>query len=235
MKQLLFSALCGLAAFAASAQSARRVQYEINPGETIGSVLKFTDIFKYPAFKQGTVFFKNGAATNGLLNYSYLAGAVQFINEKGDTLSLTNEEQVALVAIETDSFYYNKAYLELVARLPEGGGVYKKEFLRVASVRKIGLYDQPVDGGSVDNVGLLQNGTQDRFLPLRQKTTLVRERFLYITDKYEHLVLVASRKNLEKLYPKRHAAISTYLASNKVDFQNVQQVQGLIAYLQQHS
>ncbi|RYY88609.1 MAG: hypothetical protein EOO15_08430, partial [Chitinophagaceae bacterium] len=138
MKKLILSAISGFLLLAAQAQT--RPTYVVNPGETINGILKPTDIFKYPEFAAGTVYFKNGAATNGKLNYSYLAGAVQFIDPKGDTLSLNDDDQIGLVTIGKDSFYYYKAYLQLIERVPDGGGLYQKEFLRVANIRKVGLY-----------------------------------------------------------------------------------------------
>lgn len=235
MKKLLFICLVA-AGLAAQAQTSARPTYVINPGETIEEKLGYADLFKYNTFAPGTVFFQNGATSNAKLNYSYYAGGIQFISPKGDTLTLDNEDQIGLVTIGNDSFYYNnKVCLQLIDRLPEGGGVYRKEFLRLSSVRKMGLYDQPVDGAAVENVSTYQAGTQDKKLALNQKITLVRETFLYITDKYEHLVLVASRSNLEKLYPKHKAAIASYLSGKKVNFQNETEVRGLLAYLQQHS
>ncbi|GAB4092627.1 hypothetical protein [Flaviaesturariibacter terrae] len=233
MKKLL---LLSILASGLAARAQDRPTYVVNPGETIQDKLSFPDLNKYPKFTAGTVFFNNGTVNNNQLNYNYFAGGIQFIDPKGDTLTLGNEDQIGLVTIGTDSFYYNnKVCLQLLERLPEGGGLYRKEFIRVASIRKMGLYDQPVDGAAVDNVSNYLSGVQDKKLTLNQKITLVRETFLYITDKYEHLVLVATRKNFERLYPKRRDDISEYLAGKKVNFQNEADVRGLLAFLQHRS
>ncbi|TCZ75029.1 hypothetical protein [Flaviaesturariibacter aridisoli] len=236
MQKLLLSCLLTAAAFAASAQEPRPT-YVINPGETLRGKLTNADVYKYANFGPGTVYFKNGAATNAPLNYNFVLAAIQFIDPKGDTLTLGNEDQIDLITVGNDSFYHNKVYLQLAGRMGDGTSIYRKEFMRLASVRKIGLFDQPVEGGSAESFSSFwSNSTvEDKSLALRQRLTLVRETFLYITDKYEHLVLVASRRNFEKIYPKKKSAIGEYLAANKVDFQSLNDVQALMVYLQDHS
>lgn len=233
MKKLLLTLLLA-SAFAAGHAQDEHPTYVINPGETLRGKLTNADVFKYTAFGPGTVYFKNGAATNAPLNYNYVVGAVQFIDTKGDTLTLGNEDQIDLITIGNDSFYYRKAYLQLVSRLYSGPSLYKKEFMRMASAKKVDPFNQTVEGGAVEGISSFWAGTASdgRNLPLRQRITLVRETFLYITDKYEHLVLVANRRNFEKIFPSKKTALSEYLVAHHVDFQSIKDVHALMDYLQ---
>src|SRR5690349_5679866 len=64
--------------------------------------------FKYPDFRQGYVYFKDGSEGTGKLNYNMLVNEMQFINPAGDTLALDGVEKIQLLTIGADSFYYDK-------------------------------------------------------------------------------------------------------------------------------
>ena len=49
------------------------------------------------------------------MNYNIFLGEIQFIDTKGDTLSLANPETIDSVAIDTSLIYYKKGYLQVIA------------------------------------------------------------------------------------------------------------------------
>src|ERR1700716_3861033 len=111
MKFLVFIAICILN-FTLSAQNKI---YTVKPGEKITEVIPTKDIYKYPGFYKGTVFLKDGTSATPKMNYHKLFGEMKFIDPKGDTLSLSNENTMYLITINRDSFYLDKNFLELIS------------------------------------------------------------------------------------------------------------------------
>src|SRR3990170_3843150 len=89
----------------------------IKAGEDIASSLA-KEVYLFPDFTTGVVVSKDGSTSKGLLNYNMLNEEMQFIAPKGDTLSLAEEHTIKFIALGKDSFFYDHAYLQLVASNP---------------------------------------------------------------------------------------------------------------------
>ncbi len=68
----------------------------IKAGNRIKDVLKPADIFYYPQFTSGKVFFKDGAKAAAKMNYNRLSDQMLFIGPKGDTLELADEKSIQI-------------------------------------------------------------------------------------------------------------------------------------------
>jgi len=79
--------------FNVSAQKNKR--YTVNPGQKIFEVIPQSDIYKYPEFTVGMVLIKDGTFASAKLNYNGLLGEMQFIDPRGDTLSLADEKNIS--------------------------------------------------------------------------------------------------------------------------------------------
>src|SRR5215213_4561918 len=71
----------------------------VKAGNNIMDVLSTTDVFYYPHFTSGKVFLRDGTAAEGKLNYNRLVDEMHFINPKGDTMALANEQDIKYVVI----------------------------------------------------------------------------------------------------------------------------------------
>src|SRR5688500_19609212 len=85
----------------------------VKAGQTFSDVYK--EIYRYPQFAAGRVYFKNGEVSAGKLNYSILSEEILFISSTGDTLALDNKTSIRSVTIVINSFYYviNNDFLNL--------------------------------------------------------------------------------------------------------------------------
>jgi hypothetical protein len=98
----------------------------------------------------------------------------------------------------------------------------------MASAKKVGLYDQTVEGGA--NVYTnLSSGARNVNLVVREKITLVKESVLFLSDDY-HLVPV-SKKALFKLFPVYKKNIEDYLSNRSMDYGKAEDLKDLFAYL----
>src|SRR5688572_32802432 len=66
----------------------------IKAGNKVMDVLTPVDIYYYPQFNNGKVFFKDGAKGGAKLNYTRLFDQMLFIDARGDTLALADRKSV---------------------------------------------------------------------------------------------------------------------------------------------
>lgn len=211
-----------------SFKSYSQKEFVINPGQKISDVLAFNDIYKYSAFKPGTVFFKNGNQSSALLNYNFLNQVIQFIQTNGDTLALGDEELIKEITIEKDTFYFDRGYFLL---LEKAGDIklFSKEFIRFLSSKKRNSYNQTVEGGArVFNS--ISTGAHDSNLVINETVTLRKETAYFLADKFNHSLPI-NKKNLEKLFPKFKSNIENYLSSTQVNFNQAEDVLKLFQFL----
>jgi hypothetical protein len=214
------------------AQDSTRVT--VKTGERIEDVLKPSDIFFYPQFIYSKILFKDGKVADPYMNYNRLYDQMLFINEKGDTLALTDVKNIEYIVNDWDIFFYNGGYLRLIAddtviKLAE------KQVWEVADVRKMGTFNTPTNTVAITSVGYFSNGqdaAKSKELIMNAETVLRKETQYYFADKYNHFVR-ASKKKLLDLFPKEEQRIENYIKENKVNFDKKEDLEKLCKFLLQ--
>jgi hypothetical protein len=222
-----------LCSIAAKAQDSTAIY--VPAGKSFSDVAFVSKAYKFPNFKNGNVYFKDGSIIPAKLNYSFLSGQVEFINPKGDTLAIEEKQEalVKYIVIDTTTFYYDiGGYLEELAG-NETGKVLKRELYCIKNTEKIGAYGQ---ASSISSIGTyssfaFESGSMMQKLTVRENLTLTRATEYFIGDQYNRF-LHASKKNLLRLFSKKKTQIDEYLQQNNVDFENGDHLQKLLAYLQ---
>lgn len=97
------------------AQTAK--QFTVKDGEAAADAIRALNMYRYPDFQKGQVVYMNGKFSAATFNFNFLLGEVQFINAKGDTLTLGGEPTLVYVLVGESTFLYNptEGYAELVA------------------------------------------------------------------------------------------------------------------------
>src|SRR6267154_3401836 len=85
MKSFSFFLIMFLLSVQMQAQEGRR--FYVKGGTRPKAVFKFEDIYLYPSFISGKVYFKDGGLGGGMMNYNRFAGEMDFIQGL-DTLAL---------------------------------------------------------------------------------------------------------------------------------------------------
>ena len=150
MKALLLSLFILIGYSDISAQDSTHIT--IKAGNRIKDVLTPADIFYYPQFTIGKVFFKDGTRAAAKMNYTRLVDQMLFIDNKGDTLALANEKTIKFIAIDQDTFYFDEGYMRLIA----DNGVVKlaeKQIWVIADVRKIGTHNRSTSTVAITSLG----------------------------------------------------------------------------------
>lgn len=204
----------------------------IKTGSKVGDVLPLREIYYYPEFTKGEVFFKDGTTATVKMNYTRLFDQMLFINTKGDTLALAEEKTIKFINILKDTFYYDEGYIRIIddndfVKLAE------KEVWEVADIKKTGTHNTYSTPG-VTSVKSFRDGNDANrnSLTLNEDIVLRKETQYFIGDEYNHFVR-AGKKKLMQLFPKEQRNIETYLKENKVDFNKKDDLEKLFQFLSQ--
>jgi hypothetical protein len=203
---------CGVTVFSQMTTPVR-----IKAGEDLYQKLA-REIYLYPSFKKGMVLFKDGHKNQADLNFNFLNGEMQFIDEKGDTLSLAEERTISDITIGKDSFFYDDGYLQLIAG-NETVKLVRRQRIRIIDQQKVGAYDQPSSAGAITSYNTLPNQIRNFKLDVRQDVIMGKQTTYYIGDRYNRFFRV-TKKNLLKNFPKKETELNNYLKGNNVDFEN---------------
>jgi len=206
----------------------------IKTGSKVGDVLAPAEMYHYPQFTKGEIFFKGGTKANGKLNYSRLFDQMLFIDNKGDTLALAEERTIKYIAVAQDTFYYDEGFIRIIA----DNDVVKfaeKQVWVVADIRKTGTHNTNSTPG-VTSLRTFRHGNDAvrNELTLNEDIVLRKETHYYFGDKYNNFVR-AGKKRLLQLFPKEQRSIENYLKENKVDFDKKDDLEKLTQFLNQQN
>ena len=197
------------------AVTAQRLKtYTVPAGVEVKEVVPANEIYQFSQFVQGLVIFKDGTSAPGRLNYNRLIAEIQFIDPKGDTLSLANEQMIRTAIIGTDTFYYSDGYVRQLAggsRVKIGERIAFKEY-----IQKPGAYGFSSATTATNNLSVLLN-RRSVDLNVSQELVLVKNTNYLVGDKFNAFV-VAEKNVILKMFPDNRSAIEDFIEKNKISF-----------------
>lgn len=203
----------------------------IGADQEVSEVLTPKKIYMYAEFKPGRIIFRDGSIADDQLNYNYLNGEIEFI--KSDTLAIAKEQMfnIRFLTVGTDTFFYDKGYLQQVAQTPYGK-LLKKQMLVVAKREKIGAYNQPTQTSAIESYGSFTDnfGGFTPNLKIHENITMVLRTDFYFADKFNTISL-ANKRALQKLFPNKKKQIDEYLDTHPVNYKNPEDLKKLLASL----
>jgi hypothetical protein len=225
--KLFYFILAGLLLTTVEA-GAQRKTYKIQPGVKIINALPPEEVFEYPNFVQSEIYFKKGNSGLARLNYNALYGEIQFIDPKGDTLSLDDEATVRLIVILSDTFYFDKLFVKQVQAFGETR-LAKRTFFKLVNSQKLGGFGETT-GGSVDTYDRISSQGTFKDLVAKEVLTLARDSALFLADRYRHLTRV-SKKGFQSFYKGKESQLAAYLNENKVNYNDEADVTRLMQFM----
>ena len=191
-------------------------RWTVKAGESIKEAMDDSIIFRYPQFVPGTVYFKNGPASTAALNLNLVNGEMEFINGAGDTMTVDYESALKYIVIQTDTFYYDKVFVELMY------GNATAKLARVVAIvpvdaEKVGGYDQASSTSAINTAGYFFNGNQFSRLTANKVLVLHKKTTYFIGDKFNHF-LPAAKRNIYKMFGKQQPAVENFIKENKPVF-----------------
>ena len=207
----------------------------IKAGNKVRDVLTPADIFYYPQFTSGKVFFRDGRKAMAMMNFTRLYDEMLFINPKGDTLAVADEKTIKFIVVDQDTFYYDEGYVRIIV---DYGDVKlaEKQIWVVADTRKIGTHNKST---STVAITPLSNYSDDGIARAKSYDLLINEDMVirketqyYFGDQNNHFVR-AGKKKLLLLFPKEQLDLENYLKENKVNFDKKDDLKKLAQFLGQ--
>lgn len=200
----------------------------VRAGMRVEDCFPFNERYRYPEFVTGRMQTKSGVYSDTKLNYNFLNGEVEYINNK-DTLAIANKKDIRFVTVAQDTFYYDKGYyLELLS-----GGQVKvalKQYIKLKETQKKDSYGTSSSGSATTSYGSLPS--QGNFYKLVANEDLVFQRTLEYYLLYQSAGFVQyTKKNVIQLFPQHEDAIKAYIKSNKIKFDNRDDFVRLAGYL----
>jgi len=230
----LFLFMVMLVVFAVSV-TAQNQRVSVADGTDLNVVLSDSR-FQFDGFKESRVLFKNSTATSALMNFNLLTGAMMFIDEKGDTLVLSNISDILAISIDNHLFKYeSKKILEVIALDKET----EIELLVKRSIQfdayKYGAYGMAAPTSSIDNVTTLAISparfglsTQHEYLGVNKEVRFQRKDVYYLTQGKKNRV--ADKKGFLKVFSKHSNAVKSYIEKEKIKFNKEQDILRLYKY-----
>lgn len=227
MKRTSLTLLCWvLACLYVHAQKQIRVKSDTD----INRAIPMSDRYRYPQFMAGSVVYRNGVSGGGRLNYNRLLGEMQFIDNKGDTLALADEQNVAHVMIGPTRYYVNsgKGCLETISEHGPLKLARQTVFKSMRSEKKV-AYGQSSGASSVATVQPYSNNSSVHRIEATGDQMVKEETTYFMIDQNERFHLL-NKNTLYKVFPKHKKAIEAYLNEQSIQFSQEADLQKLLQF-----
>lgn len=227
MKKILVLVVLCLLLNATFSQSIRERVHISGGSELWPNFVK--EMFLYPHFKEGVVEYKNKQRFQRKLNYNKVLEAIQFIDEKNDTLVLANESAVNYIAIGSDVFVYKDVCLQDLT--PEKNTkLYRHQKVRIADIRRRGALGIPNSTSAIESLNQIYTWMNSYEIDVNELLLLSKETDYYIPDAKGNMIS-ASRKNIVNRYPDKETEIREYIDSKNIRFTKEPDLLELISYI----
>jgi len=198
----------------------------IKAGEDVSALNEH--IYKYRGFAPGKVYFKDGTTAGSKMNFNLLLETMQFIDEKGDTLALANENSIKYITVVPDSFFFNDGYLQLVSTYGEIE-LATRQKIKFLDEKNIGAYGISTSTHTIDNYNTLR-AYNTYSLKVNKDLVYSKEKKYYFNQGDGNFVLV-NKKNLLKEFPHKKGFIETFLKQHEIDLNDEADLNNLFSYL----
>ncbi len=203
----------------------------VKAGEDPAKAIPFTERYRYGEFRQGELVFMNSSSSMAKFNYNILLGEMQFIDQKGDTLSLTDDYAIQLVAIGPDRFYYEhpKTYVELVADYPSVK-LAAKRALTILESEKKGGYGQSTGISSIKNYGSYSNNNGSLQKLDSKADMLFSKKIAFFLIDQNKRFWKANRASILEVFAKHSKQIKQYRKVEAVNFDQEADLKKLLQF-----
>jgi hypothetical protein len=187
---------------------AQRINYFTLPAQAEVLKLPWRDrIYRFQEFQKGKITYTKGFELEHEfdLNYNVYFERMDFIDSSGDTLCITNTQQIKSIQIGNTTFFHENTsgYYEVLVRLPVALA-FRNQFVL-----------EELEFGN----GVKSRGTPtDRRGAITDYGRSYRKVFSYFFIDQKNEVHPATKATVLKLFPTRATEIKGYLLEHRVDF-----------------
>nr|WP_295923377.1 hypothetical protein [uncultured Dyadobacter sp.] len=194
--------------------------------------LRSSQIYRYPEFINGTVYFANGTKRPAKLNYNYQHGQVQFIGPLADTLLVTGKAYIDRVEMEGKVFFLSDAHGDMEA-IERFGNVYLGERMQPEAIgTKLSHSGQRFSASNGSTSSSLLVSNQGGHFQWENNATgqswSVRASY-FLIDR-NRVYRTATRRNFLTVYGRHKREVNRFLRDNKVNFKNAADLRKLLIF-----
>lgn len=208
---------------------AQKNQWTVKAGESIEEALGDSVIYRYAQFMPGIVYYNDGKASRGYLNFNRIIGEMQFLAPGKDTLSVANETSIKYITIQTDTFYFDKVYIELI-HSNAAAKLGRLEIIKLTDFKKEGAFGQMISTSSIDALNSFYTGSQTYKLTQKSIVTLSKKTIFFIGNNDNDFV-PAAKKNITKMFSKKSSTLESFIKENKIGFSKEDDLLKLVDFL----
>lgn len=225
---IAFAFITVLLSFDVAVQELQKIKVNATTQETSSTVRK--KAYRFPAFMNGKVVFRDGTSAFGQFNYNVFSGQVEFIDSR-DTLALDELHLVKSISMGEELFFYNERGKSLLRLLEEYESTKllveeKYELSNIKSKGALGLEKSslaPNSSGQYYDNGTLENLNTNETLEFAVKSSY------YFTDHNNRFVSARKGKIL-RLYSDHRAEIKEYIKNDKLKLRKERDLKLLLQY-----
>lgn len=212
------------------AQPAKVVR--VRNGKDATKSISAKDRYQFSDFLYGKLYYTNGKFAQARLNYDYLMGEVMYIDPKGDTLLIADNNMVSHAEIGKSIFHADpgNGYMEIIEK---SGNIMlaKKIQYKVGGAEKKGAYNSKNDQGTISNATNYTdpNTGLSTVLPVNNTVLLKPVNFYYLIDA-NNRSYKPDKKSLMKIFSKNKEAVEKYLNHEIIDFNKEEDLKKAIRY-----
>lgn len=196
--------------------------------------IKVNSLYKYQAFIKGKLNYRDGGFSVSRFNVNMLINEIQFINDKGDTLSLADNYVVDNVWIGEHEYYYEKGVIEVLKDFANIKlGISEKYDLKVKDQR--GVYGESIGTASSANTGIFYFLDKPITINVNKNVLIAKKVYqYYFIEKSKGMILPATKNNLFKVFREHNKkALSEYLSEHTINFKKEEDLCKLLSFCQQ--
>ena len=173
-------------------------------------------IYRFPAFIEGTIIFRNGMMSSAKINYNIISDEMHFLDAQGDTLSVADPETISFISCNNSRFYYDKGYLQTLDTNYSGLVLAYRQTLDVQQDRK-GAYGTVRPHEGARTYSYYTGNGQTFKLGADEAIRVSTKELFYFGDGYGHF-LRAGKNAVYTRYPGHQAAIAAFIKSRHISF-----------------
>lgn len=206
-------------------------KFTVKEGMTISEAIPDSMIYLYPQFLKGSVIFNNGKQNDAVLNYNLILGKMQFIKNAKDTLAITNPGDVRIFVAGADTFLFNKVYYRMLL-ITSKIMLACNQYTKVLEVRReagYGLSNSTMAVDSYTSVMATDNSGLYKLKASAETLFSIRTEYFFTTGMNEFIM--ATQKNLIKIFPDKADEIKKYVKEYDINFKKEADLRKLASYV----
>ena len=200
----------------------------VKKGTTLLDYVSPSERYLYTEFTTGKVLFKTIVYRGITLNYDYLNGEIEFL-QNSDTLTIIDKKDLKSIIIAEDTFFYDNGYiLQIKSGHPKIGlkeSIEFKDYIKKDGIGSSSSAGANTSYSSITSGGGLHKLTADVDLIYR------RTKVFYILSPEGDFDLYI-KKNVFKMFPKNKEKIKSFLKSNNIKFDSEEDLLKLAKFLE---